>query len=70
MVQGQSLQRDGFINQGSDKLVELVGTKPDYEFLKSGARSNNSRFNKSRVMQLIRANTYFGYILKRCNSKT
>jgi hypothetical protein len=31
-ARGAEFTRDGFIRTGSDKLVELVGTTPDYPF--------------------------------------
>ena len=57
--------RDGFIREGSDKLVELVGVKPDFIFLKQvQARVIQSLINKPFEFASDTANTYFSYILK------
>lgn len=57
--------RDGFIREGSDKLVELVGINPDYVFLKQvQAQVIQSLINKPFEFASDTANTYFSYILK------
>jgi hypothetical protein len=57
--------RDGFIREGADKLVELVGVKPDYVFLKQvQAQVIQSLINKPFEFASDTASTYFGYILK------
>lgn len=57
--------RDGFIREGADKLVELVGTKPDYVFLKQvQAQVIQSLINKPYEFASDTASTYFSYILK------
>lgn len=57
--------RDGFIREGADKLVELVGVKPDYQFLKQvQAQVIQSLINKPFEFASDTASTYFGYILK------
>jgi hypothetical protein len=62
--------RDGFLNEGADKLVELVGVKPDYVFLKQvQAQVIQSLINKPFEFAVDTANTYFGYILKQAIAK-
>jgi hypothetical protein len=57
--------RDGFIRSASDNLVELVGTNPDYVFLKQvQAQVIQSLINKPFEFASDTASTYFGYILK------
>lgn len=57
--------RDGFIRSASDNLVELVGTNPDYAFLKQvQAQVIQSLINKPFEFASDTASTYFGYILK------
>lgn len=62
--------RDAFLNEGADKLVELVGVKPDYAFLKQvQAQVIQSLINKPFEFAVDTANTYFGYILKQAIAK-
>jgi len=62
------LKRDDFINQGSDLLVELVSTQPDYELLKAvQAQVIQDLINLGLAVDS--ANTYFGYILKQAIAK-
>ena len=62
--------RDAFLNEGADKLVELVGVKPDYVFLKQvQAQVIQSLINKPFEFAVDTANTYFGYILKQAIAK-
>ena len=57
--------RDGFIRSASDNLVELVGTNPDYVFLKQvQAQVIQALINKPYEFASDTASTYFGYILK------
>ena len=57
--------RDGFIREGADKLVELVGVKPDYVFLKQvQAQVIQSLINKPFEFASDTAEVYFSYILK------
>jgi hypothetical protein len=57
--------RDGFIRSASDNLVELVGTNPDFVFLKQvQAQVIQSLINKPFEFASDTASTYFGYILK------
>ena len=57
--------RDAFIREGSDKLVELLGTKPDYQFLKQvQAQVIQSLINKPFEFASDTAEVYFSYILK------
>ena len=57
------LKRDEFINQGADRLVELVGTQPDYQFYKAvQAQTIQELINLNLAVDS--ANTYFSYIIK------
>jgi len=57
--------RDGFIRSGSDMLVELVGVKPDYVFLKQvQAQVIQTLINKPFEFASDTADVYFSYILK------
>jgi hypothetical protein len=62
------LKRDDFINQGSDLLVELVGTQPDYEFFKS-VQGQTIQDLINLGLAVDSANTYFGYIIKQSIAK-
>lgn len=62
------LKRDDFINQGSDKLVELVGTQPDYPFLKA-VQGQVIQDLINLGLAVDSANTYFGYIIKQAIAK-
>lgn len=62
------LKRDEFINQGSDRLVELVGTQPDFAFYKAvQAQTIQDLINLGLAVDS--ANTYFGYIIKQSIAK-
>jgi hypothetical protein len=57
--------RDGFIRTGSDTLVELVGVKPDYPFLKQvQSQVIQTLINKPFEFASDTADVYFSYILK------
>jgi hypothetical protein len=57
--------RDGFIRSGSDMLVELVGVKPDYPFLKQvQTQVIQTLINKPFEFASDTADVYFSYILK------
>ena len=62
------LKRDEFINQGADRLVELVGTQPDFSFYKAvQAQTIQELINLGLAVDS--ANTYFGYIIKQSIAK-
>jgi hypothetical protein len=64
------LTRGDFLNEGADKLVELVGAKPDYVFLKQvQAQVIQTLINKPFEFAVDTANTYFGYIIKQAIAK-
>ena len=58
------LKRDDFINKASDKLVELVGTQPDYQFYKA-VQGQTIQDLINLGLAVDSANTYFGYIVCR-----
>ena len=62
------LKRDEFINQGADRLVELVSTQPDYPFFKAvQAQVIQELINLNLAVDS--ANTYFSYIIKQATAK-
>ena len=64
-ARGAEFTRDGFIREGSDLLVELVGVKPDYVFLKQvQAQVIQTLINKPFEFASDTADVYFSYILK------
>jgi hypothetical protein len=64
-AKGADFTRDGFIRTGSDKLVELVGTKPDWVFLKQvQAQTIQFMINEPFNFASDTADVYFSYILK------
>ena len=64
-AKGADFKRDGFIRDGSDLLVELVGVKPDWNFLKQvQAQVIQSLINKPYEFASDTAEVYFSYILK------
>lgn len=64
-AKGADFTRDGFIRTGSDKLVELVGTKPDWVFLKQvQAQTIQFMINEPYNFASDTADVYFSYILK------
>jgi len=64
-AKGADFTRDGFIRDGSDKLVELVGVEPDYPFLKQvQGQVIQLMINEPYNFASDTADTYFSYILK------
>jgi hypothetical protein len=64
-ARGAEFTRDGFIRTGSDKLVELVGTKPDWVFLKQvQGQTIQFMINEPFNFASDTADVYFSYILK------
>ena len=64
-ARGAEFTRDGFIRTGSDKLVELVGTKPDWTFLKQvQGQTIQFMINEPFNFASDTADVYFSYILK------
>jgi hypothetical protein len=64
-ARGAEFTRDGFIRTGSDKLVELVGTKPDWAFLKQvQGQTIQFMINEPFNFASDTADVYFSYILK------
>jgi len=62
------LKRDEFINIASDKFIELVGTQPDYNFVKA-VRGQTIQDLINMGLAVDSAEVYFSYIIKQSIAK-
>lgn len=62
------LKRDEFINIASDKFVELVGTQPDYDFVKA-VQGHTIQNLINMGLAVDSAEVYFSYIIKHSIAK-
>jgi len=62
------LKRDEFINIASDKFIELVGTQPDYNFVKA-VRGHTIQDLINMGLAVDSAEVYFSYIIKQSIAK-
>ena len=64
-ARGAEISRDGCIRQGADTLVKLVGTEPEWTFLKQvQAQTIQFMINEPFNFASDTADVYFSYILK------